>query len=363
MASRRAARRQVRSESTDNTNVQGPDHERKDERGVAILFIALFLLACLWFVSLAIDVGKVMAARTELQAAADAAALAGASAIDPETGAVVADLARTRAAEAALGNNAYEQAPTPVAIDPLVDVTFPTANQVRVVVRRTEGTGNPVLLHFAQTLGLPFLNVVADATAEANELNSICEGLAPFAPVNPPGGVTFNTDCGSKYVLKTGASPQNPGNFQLLDYPDCNEDGFAGSGGAAVRYYTEFGYQCCFALGQEFAITEPGNKVGPLRQGLQARYDGDTDRTSTCYENYTGNGNRIYITPIVENFDVNGKKFVRIVNWAAFFVSKRPVGGGQEIVEGQFIKYVAPGGFDADAPPVDTGIFGLRLVE
>lgn len=353
----------MRSEPTD-TNVHGADRERREEKGIAILFVAFFLLACLWFVSLAIDVGKVMAARTQLQAAADAAALAGASSVDPVTGEVVTALAQARAAETALGNEAYEGEETPVVIDPATDVTFPAPNQVRVIVRRTEGTGNPVLLHFAQTLGLPFLDVTADATAEVNQLNMVCEGLAPFAPVEPPGGVGFFTDCDSTYVLKTGAGQQNQGNFQLLDYPNCEEDDFTGSGGAAIRYYAENGYQCCYALGQEFEVTEPGNKVGPLTQGMQARFDADTDQTSTCYQDYTGNGKRVYITPIVESFEVNGKSMVRIVNWAAFFVTRRPGGGGgHEVVEGQFIQYVAPGGFDDDAPPVDTGVYGLRLVE
>jgi hypothetical protein len=320
----------VRSEPTD-TNVQGTDRGRRDERGVAIVFVALFLLACLWFVSLAIDVGKVMAARTQLQAAADAAALAGASAIDP-----------------------------------LADVEFPSPNQVKVTVRRTEATGNPVLLHFAQTLGLASLSVTADATAEINELNAVCEGLAPFAPTQPPDGVGFFTDCDSTYALKVGAGNSSQGNFQLLDYDDCNEDteNLVGGGGDAVRYYTKYGYQCCISLGQEFTLTEPGNKVGPMQQGLEYRWSQDTDTLTHCYQDYIGNGSRVFITPIIETFDVEGKKMVRIVNFAAFFLTHKPNGSMvQQGVKGQFIQYIAPGDFDADAPPVDTGVYGLRLVE
>src|SRR6188474_3083462 len=134
---------------------------RADERGVAILYVAVFMLVSLWFVSLAIDVGKVMAARTELQAAADAAALAGASAINPDTGEINVDIARERAAATALSNKAYEGVETAIVIDPLADVEFPEPDQVKVTVRRTEATGNPVLLHFAQTVGLPFLSVQA----------------------------------------------------------------------------------------------------------------------------------------------------------------------------------------------------------
>jgi Flp pilus assembly protein TadG len=356
----------VRREPT-NPSIHGADRERRDERGIAIIYTAVFLLVSLWFVSLAIDVGKVMAARTQLQAAADAAALAGASAIDPLTGEIPPDSARARAAEVALQNNAYEGEETPVAIDPLTDVDFPAPNQVRVVVRRTEGTGNPVLLHFAQTLGLPWLSVTADATAEVNELNTICEGLAPFAPSEPPGGLGFFTDCDSSYALKVGAGNSTAGNFQLLDLEECNEDGenLVGGGGDAVRYYTKYGYQCCITLNQEFALTEPGNKVGPMQQGLQYRWDQDTDRVSDCYQEYTGNGSRIFITPIIETFtDANGKDWVRIVNFAAFFMTEPPNGSMvQQGVRGQFIQYIAPGDFDADAPPVDTGIYGLRLVE
>ena len=338
------------------------DQKQKHERGIAVLFVALFLLVSLWFVSMAIDVGKVMAARTELQAAADAAALAGASAIDPITGVIDQPLAKARAAAASANNKAYQAVETAVVIDPEVDVEFPQPDRVKVTVKRTEATGNPVVLHFAQTFGLPDIGVQADATAEAQELNSICEGLVPFAPTNPPGNIGFFTDCDSSYTLKVGAGNSSSGNFQLLDYPECNEDDFTGSGGAAVRYYTEHGYQCCINLGQTWVLTEPGNKVGPLQQGIQARWDADTDQTSHCYSDYQGNGKRIFITPIIETFMVNGKKNVRIVNYAAFFLTYRPQGSmAQQGVQGQFIQYVAPG--SASGPPVDTGIYGLHLVE
>ncbi|HEX5031291.1 MAG TPA: pilus assembly protein TadG-related protein [Candidatus Eisenbacteria bacterium] len=338
--------------------------QAKRERGIAVLFVALFLLVSLWFVSMAIDVGKVMAARTELQAAADAAALAGASAIDPVTGVIDQPLAKVRAAAAAASNKAYQSVETAVVIDPEVDVEFPLPYRVKVTVKRTEDTGNPVVLHFAQTFGMPTIGVQADATAEAQELNSICEGLAPFAPTNPPGNLGFFTDCDSSYTLKVGAGNSSQGNFQLLDYPPCNEDNLADNpnGGDAVRYYTKYGYQCCISLGSEFILTEPGNKVGPLSQGLEYRWDQDTDQTSHCYGDYEGNGKRIFITPIIETFDVNGKKIVRIVNFAAFFMTYRPQGSmAQQGVQGQFIQYVAPG--EASGPPVDTGIYGLHLVE
>jgi uncharacterized membrane protein len=128
---------------------RNPRDERRPDEGIAVIWVAVFLLVSLWFVSLALDMGKLMAAKTELQAAADAAALAGVSSVDPETGDVVQDSAKVRAAEVGAANSAYEGVQTSVVIDP-ADITFPAANRVRVVARREAATGNPVLTHLAQ---------------------------------------------------------------------------------------------------------------------------------------------------------------------------------------------------------------------
>src|SRR5216117_3101049 len=56
------------------------------DRGVIFIWVALFLLMIVGFVALGVDIAKLMATRSQLQNAADSAALAGASAIDPATG-------------------------------------------------------------------------------------------------------------------------------------------------------------------------------------------------------------------------------------------------------------------------------------
>jgi hypothetical protein len=340
-----------------------PHDGRRPDEGIAVIWVAVFLLVSLWFVSLAIDMGKLMAAKTQLQAAADAAALAGASSVDPETGDLVQDSARVRAAEVAAQNMAYEGVQTSVVIDPVNDVSFPTTKQVRVIVRREAATGNPVLTHFAQTLGIPNLSVNADATAEVQALGEPCERLAPFAPENVPDG-EFNSDCGSEYVLTAGAGGSSSGNFQLLDLPDCNEDTFTGGGANAIEYYTRNGYDCCLSVDDEFVWTDPGLKLGGLRPALLDRFDADTNRDEgICYQEYDGNGSRVFITPIIESFEVNGKKLVKIVKFAAFFLRDRPDGSlVHEGIKGQFIKYVVPGNPGPD-PPDDSMLFGIHLVE
>ena len=55
---------------------------RGSNRGIAVVYIALMLLVLLAFVGLAIDIGYMYVAKSQLQNAADAAALAGANLLD-----------------------------------------------------------------------------------------------------------------------------------------------------------------------------------------------------------------------------------------------------------------------------------------
>src|SRR5215831_5684802 len=105
------------------------------ERGAVIIWLALFLLVLIGFGSLGVDVAKLAATRTQLQNAADAAALAGASALDPNTGLIQTDVAVPRAQAAALSNKAFVSDPQPVVLD-AADVTFPGPGLVRVTTRR-----------------------------------------------------------------------------------------------------------------------------------------------------------------------------------------------------------------------------------
>jgi hypothetical protein len=49
-------------------------------------------------------------------------------------------------------------------------------------------------------------------------------------------------------------------------------------------------------------LTAPGNKVGPFKSALQERWDADTDQSASCYQEYTGNQSRVFLTPIVDSF-------------------------------------------------------------
>ena len=334
-----------------------------DERGVVLIWVTFFLLFTLGITALGIDGAKLMATRTQLQNAADAAALAGASAIDMETGTLLPDTARVRATETAFRNHAFTLGPTAITLlgD---DITFPTSNTVRVVARRSPEAGGSMITQFAQVIGLGRIAVSASATAKVEPSSGICEGLVPMAPVENP-AEPFLPGCSHVYQLKIGTGGSQQGNFQLLAFPDCDEGECAQGGGADdVRCQVAKGYGCCINIGDE-VMTEPGNKVGPFAQGLVDRWELDTDqREDICFDQYQGNRQRVVFVPIVRSFDVNGRKPVEITGFSAFFLRSRPTGGGSQTLSGEFLYAVAPGsGGGAPAGGGTSTLYSIRLIQ
>ena len=130
---------------------------KSSEHGQALVLFALFLFIFLGFCGLSIDVGRYVWARTQMQAAVDAAALAGAQSMP--------DIAQTsaKATEYWDYNNDFIQANgTNIAFS----VTYPPGNKtVRV-------TGDAdVSTWFAKFFGVPQWHVSAFGDAESQVLD------------------------------------------------------------------------------------------------------------------------------------------------------------------------------------------------
>src|SRR3989442_7358392 len=150
------------------------DPNRRNQRGVIIIWMVVFLLIILGFVALGMDGAKLMTTRSQLQNAADAAALAGATnTMNPLTGTLVDGLVKDHVAQTGLQNRAYTNSAVPVVIDTTNDVTIdPVERTVRVIARR-EGTDGMVV-HLAQVVGLHKLDVRAEATAKVAIPSRVC---------------------------------------------------------------------------------------------------------------------------------------------------------------------------------------------
>lgn len=165
----------------------------RSERGATLVLVAGVIAVLLGFAALAVDVGNLVAIRTEAQRTVDAAALAGAGhlLIDSDDSLGAANTAIAFAAK----NNVAGSPATLQAGD--VDVDLPNWT-VTTRLHLTSDRGNAPATFFAKIFGVGTVDVVTTAKAWAAPANGI-----------EPGGTI--EDC----VLPVG----------ILDFQDLNGDG------------------------------------------------------------------------------------------------------------------------------------------
>jgi Flp pilus assembly protein TadG len=152
----------------------------------AVLMVALFAM-----VAFAIDVGYIVHARTELQRTADACALAAAAQLPDEYQATQA--AQQRAADnyGTVGSDldlqdiefGYWDRKAATFTSPAPQ--YRNTNAVRVTLRRTHASGNPLRLFFAPMIGSDTADVTASATALYDR--QLCGPLIGIEYVSVPG--------------------------------------------------------------------------------------------------------------------------------------------------------------------------------
>ncbi len=333
-----------------------------NERGVVLIWMAFMMIVFLMFVALSVDASKMAATRTQLQNVADAAALAGAAQIDSITGVIIEDRAIAVAQAVAAQNKAFLHG-SEAMIPADLDIEVIDGNTVEVIANRRGD--REVWAHIAQVINQSRNEMGAIARAKVEPTFRQCEDLVPMAAVPPTVG-DFQTGCEYQYTLKQPAQGGETGNFLLLTFPDCNEGACAGmneTGANTMRCLVEHGYSCCIEAGQWIDV-EPGAEVGPLRFGLNDRFDADTDRREDiCYETYNGNGQRVINVPKTTMTGQGRSDQVQVLGFTAFFLRRRVQQGGQNsVVEAQFLYDVVPGsgGGDGDIPGT---AFSIRLVK
>ena len=148
---------------------------RPRRRGIAVIYVIVSFAVMVGFCSLAVDLGRVQTAKTELRRAVDAAARAGAAYLPQGTAAV-----QNAALSIASKNKVDNQFLTLNAADVQIGVwnkstlafsaggtadNVTTFNAVQVTGRRTQANGNPIPLIFGSILGASTCDVKATAVA------------------------------------------------------------------------------------------------------------------------------------------------------------------------------------------------------
>ena len=326
---------------------------------VAVAMFALFAFAVL-----AIDGALLLTTRTQLHAAADAAALAGASGLLEGS----QNTAIERAINFASYNSAVQDTKAPVIIT-AADISFPEPDVIRVRTHRTEATGDALRTYFRKVIS-PF--TTADVTAvAAAKVYDVCGGrcLKPWSipdrwdDANDNGaydegelydpditGYQAPGDVGVGITLKVGNPQQTiaPGIFFPINFPPLdNEYGEKPLTGG--KWYETWISDCTpylVEVGDRLQL-EPGNMVGPTKHGMEDLIAQDPNAewdpgSKTVVGSDFGLSPRIGLIPFFDPTQPpsSGRNFVTVVKLGAFFIESTGPGGQ---VNGRFIQISTQG--------------------
>lgn len=156
----------------------------KDESGIAIVWVAISMGIIVGAAVLAIDLSSIQTTRTQLQNAADAAALAAAQDLAWDGAATLAER-RQNATNTAIAMAARNRAFIDRTVGPVnisaSDVTFPSESEVTVRTHRTEADGDPLRTYFIRLIP-PFGDGLADVQADATAMVAPASGTRGFFP-------------------------------------------------------------------------------------------------------------------------------------------------------------------------------------
>jgi hypothetical protein len=309
----------------------------RTESGQTVVFTVLAMMGVLGMSGLVLDVGSWFRSQRDLQAVADAAALAGAQNL-PDDPAVAAGVAKTNATK-----NGFSLPDSGITISS----TVRTNDTIRVHVTRTAPS------FFTQLFGFAGANVGATATADAEGISE-ARYVAPIAvdknhpnlhcstgakpTCNPDWGVETQLDL---LKLKVNGDPDGAGNFGLLDLG--NSGGSVGSSDLAD--WLQFGYADSLPLGNYDGVPSTKYHDSQMRDALAIR--SGTVLLFPVYDHYSGTGSNLQF---------------HIIGWVGFRVSGFDTTSSDGTLTGSFTKFIAQGLESSDASQTDFGTKKVTLV-
>ena len=324
----------------------------RDRRGVSLIMAAILIVALLMIVGLAVDVGRLYAARQYLVNSCDAAALAGGVELPDQA------KATSKASECAGANRMTAHQVS----FPADGVTPQGATKIRVDGQMT------VPMTFARVMGRQSSPVGAYAIVrKTGPVGSVTGRVVPWGipwysddgtPYQYNNGVLYTLKVGSQTDLGNGAPAKTGGNFYPLALQRSLGDG--SSGAQVYAHDIKWGFDGQVEVG-DVTATEPGNMVGPTNHAVRTGEDSLFGRAQQApwaddtWDNYDYGNPRIVIVPIISPLS-NGRTDVEILGFAAFWVQSCV---GQE-VSGYFLDYTVP---NAGGTGPDYGVFTFRLTE
>lgn len=298
----------------------------KSEKGSSTVIFAAATVFILALVSITIDIGMMTSEKAKLVNATDAAVLAAAQELLENSDNAV------NVAEQYLEENGL----------PPQDAQISVSDDGRSV---TVLSNKEVDFFFAGVLGYDKGNVSAVAEARVMPVTAVSSGVRPFAIEDQV------LNFGEQYILKEGAGGGSGGNYGPL--------ALGGSGASNYRENIVYGYDETIEVG-DLVDTETGNMSGPTEWGID-KLISSCDHCPKCtFESYEPDCPRVITVVVVDSLDVSGKKSVKVVGFASFFLEGVEGNGNESIIKGRFIENLTQG--ELSDNQADYGLKGIKLV-
>jgi hypothetical protein len=303
-------------------------HPKRNQSGQALVLTVVFLVSMLGMSALVLDVGSWYRAKRNLQATADAAALAGAQAL-PDDPSGASSLANDYA-----GRNASDLATKDVSVGSNI---VPNDRITVHVTRPSPG-------FFAKLFGIDSVNVGASATAQSEGMAQ-AKYVAPIAVKNThpmlagAGCPCFGPQ--NETTIPVGSTGA-PGAFALVNLLN----GAQGTSGASVLAdWIQKGFQDYLPIGGYFS--DPGVKFNSnqIQDALTLRLG--TEMLFPVYDTLTGTGSNAEY---------------HVIGWAAFHLESFDAQGNTGTITGYFTD-ITWDGIPATTPTGGGPNFGAHTVQ
>ena len=300
----------------------------RSERGQTMVLTTLFVAALLGMAALVLDLGTWFRNQRDLQAVADAAALAGAQELPEDTGQAAAN-----ANQYATKNNG-----------PAPGITFRST--------RMSGRNDTIAVHmerpapgfFAKVFGVDSVQIRANATALASPMGS-ARYAAPIGvdkkhPLISGPGCSASLPCFNQQT-ELDLEKVGPGAFRLL-----NIDGsHGGTGSQTLAEWILKGYDGEMPLNWYFS--DPGAKfnANEIQNALSERIGEEM------------------LFPVYDDTRKEGANFdYEVIGWIGFVVTSFDARGNGGILRGYFTRVVWEG-LPASSSAEDFGVRVIELIE
>ncbi|CEG26050.1 pilus assembly protein TadG-related protein [Bacillus sp. B-jedd] len=296
----------------------------RDEKGSAIVLVALAMVALLCIAGLAIDGSMLYMTKSKLQKVANAAALSGAQELT-NSGEKVTKVVNDILA-------AHKES------DSFENLAILEGKKVHVALSKR------MPLSFAGLLGYEFVDVKAAAAASIAPMGRAM-GAAPLGIDQ-----SIPLEYYKEYKLKTDSTGVSSGNFGVL--------ALGGSGARTYEENLKFGYQEEIKVG-DILSTETGNIAGKTISVVNELVKGCTYLPENIGDR---NCSRIILIPVYEEYNKtsNQLKNVKVIGFAYFYITQ-PMSNNDTSITGMFIQRAGTGFYQEGSP--DKGAYVIRLTE